>query len=224
MKRTILALVSVPSLLWGASFHVIGGSEADSSQQMFFYVGIIKDFDIKKDIKVAIRLFGDYLAYSFQVGSTKVKAEAPSFQGGIGIKWVSPVGVFSLIPGWEARNTTVKPDVPGVKIKGLYEGFAVTGDAYIPLPRNFLVTLVGSYSTSTSYLWGRLRVSKGIYFNNFRFGTEFIGQGNYDYRAFQFAPTVEFAKSNYSILLRAGYKDSSAGKSIYGGIDFYVGF
>jgi len=224
MRKTIIALISLPSLLWGGSLHVIAGGEVDSSQQMFFYTGVIKDFDIRKNIKIAVRFFGDYLAYSFQAGSTRVKAEAPSFQVGAGIKWLTSVGIFSIIPGWEARNTTVNPDVPGVKIKGLYEGFSITGDAYIPLPKHFLLTFVGSYSTSTSYLWSRLRISKGIYFNNFRFGTEFIGQGNYDYRAFQFAPTVEFARSNYSILLRAGYKDSSAGKSIYGGIDFYIGF
>ncbi len=224
MKRLFLLSAIMPSLMWGASLHFLTGAETDSSEQSFAYIGIIKDLKIYKSTYISIKLWADYLSYTFNVNTTKVKAEAPSIQAGLGLKFATKYGIFGITPGWETRNTTVSPKVSGIQIQGRTEGAVIVADAYIPLPRNFVFSAVGSYSTSISYTWGRIRVLKGLYFGYFKFGAEAIAQGNYDYESLQFAPLVEYSRSNYSVTLRAGYKNSSAGESIYGGVELYVGF
>ncbi len=224
MKRLLILSSLMPSFMWGASLHFLAGGEVDSSEQTFSYIGVIKDFKLSKSTYIVFKLWGDYLSYAFSVNSTKVKAEAPAFQGGLGLKFVTGLGIFSLIPGWESRNTTVSPKASGIQIQGQSEGAVIVADAYIPMPYNTVLTLACSYSTSISYTWGRIRILKGHYFNHFKFGLEAIGQGNYDYESVQFAPLVEFARSYYSLIFRTGYKKSSAGESIYSGIDLYMGF
>jgi len=224
VKRISCLIFLLCCPLWANSFHIIAGSEIDSSDQSFSYIGFLKDFKLLGSSYIVVKLWGDYLSYTFSVNGDRVKAQAPAFQGGIGLKFVTDLGIFSIIPGWESRNTTISPNMENVKVKGISEGAVIVADAYLTFPGRLVLTAVGSYSTSISYAWGRIRLLKGDYFGNLKFGAEIIGQGNYDYESLQLAPILEFARSNYSLILRSGYKKSSAGESIYGGVDFYIGF
>jgi len=196
MRKKLLTLILSVGATASAtplSFDLLGGGEIDSRDQSYSYLGLVISGSVDGGNRVLLRLWTDYLKRS---GRRLLLSILRTWS-------------FSLWSGWERRNTRVRPDVPGVEVKGVTDSLILQFEAYGSFGSGTNVSFITSYSSGTSYLWSRARGKKRISGGGFSLGWEVLGHGNEDYRAFQSGPLVEIPV---------------AGLCFYGGIELYSGF
>ena len=205
------------------------GGEADTEDQAYYYTGIVGEKRVGEGVSVMGRLWLDYLTYRFEKDSDIIKAKAPAFQPAVGVKFFGDDWYSTFWAGWVRRNTTISPFRNDVEVKGVTDSLLlqVELDKWTRTSTN--LSLIASYSTSDSSVWGRVRAKQEVLPGGvpLRLGLEFIGQGNRDYNAFQVGPVVELCtlSRNASVAFHGGYKNSSGiSNSAYGGIELYYGF
>jgi len=227
MRKKLLTLILSVGATASAtplSFDLLGGGEIDSRDQSYSYLGLVISGSVDGGNRVLLRLWTDYLTYRFPHAGETVRAEAPAFHIALGAGRGFGTWSFSLWSGWERRNTRVRPDVPGVEVKGVTDSLILQFEAYGSFGSGTNVSFITSYSSGTSYLWSRARGKKRISGGGFSLGWEVLGHGNEDYRAFQSGPLVEIPVAGLFLTLRGGLKNSSQGGGFYGGIELYSGF
>jgi len=131
---------------------LLAGSEIDSRDQSYSYLGFVGGKSLSERTRVLLKLWADYLTYSFPYGEQRVKAEAPAFQLAAGVGRTYGTWSFSLWSGWERRNTEVNPDLPGVRVKGVKDSLILQLEAYGRFENGTHTGFIVSYSSGTSSL------------------------------------------------------------------------
>ena len=228
MSICAVVLLSAPAVM-ASPFSLLLGGEADTEEQAYYYAGIVGEKRMGDNVSLMGRLWLDYLTYRFEKDSDIIKAKAPAVQPALGVKFFGDGWYTTLWAGWGHRNTVISPFRDDVKVKGVSDSLLlqVELDKWTKTSTN--LSLIASYSTNDSYIWGRGRVKQEILPGGIplRIGLELIGQGNRDYNALQVGPVVEICtlSRNASIALHGGYKySSSISDSAYGGCELYYGF
>ncbi len=221
---TVILSAGTAALAAPLSFDLLGGGELDSRNQSYSYLGLVISKPVGGDSSALFRLWTDYLTYRFPQAGETVRAEAPAFHLAVGAGRSFGAWRFSLWSGWERRDTRVRPDLPGVEVKGVTDSLILQFEAYGGFGNGTDVSFITSYSSGTSYLWSRARVKRRISERGLSLGLEVLGHGNEDYRAFQSGPLIEVPVARLYLTLRGGLKNSSQGSGFYGGIELYSGF
>ena len=224
MKKSILILTVVSLPVFSKPFSLLSGSEVDTKGQSYSYLGLTGEKALNRKFSILGKVWGDYLVYKFEQNNTQIKAEAPALQISGGIKRKFEFWSLSLWAGWERRDTSVRPEVQGVEVKGVKDSLLLQLEVFGSVKGNFYTSLITSFSSATSYLWSRARIKKSFLREKLKAGVEVIGQGNKDYRAVQSGVIMEVLLGRLVLTLRGGYKNSSNGNSPYTGIEVYAGF
>ncbi len=225
MRKLVIPFILITSMeVFSVQFSLLGGSEADTKGQSYSYVGFIGEKSLSSDTSLLGKLWVDYLVYKFRQDSENIRAQAPAFQLAGGLKRAYNGWSISLWTGWERRDTNLSPDRKDVKVRGVKDGLVLQFELDGWFENETNVNFITSYSSSTSYLWARGRIKKGVFYKGLRLGLEVIGQGNKDYRAVQSGALMEISTGSYSVGVKGGYKNSSKGDGFYTGVEVYVSF
>jgi hypothetical protein len=198
-------------------WELIGGYEGDTHGSSYAFFGPGYVHPVKPRLAVTARVFGTYLAYSFNdsVGETKVRS--PGVSPAIGLRF-GGTNSFTITAGPEVkwRRTEVFGNTGALirEEKRTRYGGNFGAEVYAnPTTRNNVQGGL-NYNTTDKYTWGRLGFKQQVSNLNSQgpttisVGFEGIGQGNRDIRSVQGGGLVEVAHAKASVMFRAGYKQS----------------
>lgn len=226
----LLAAFVFPLHAAAQNYDAIGGAEWDSHGQSFTYLGGGFSRPIDGDISITGRVFAGYLKYKFESSGKTLTAQTPIVTPSVGLK---------LNRTWCTLAGSVGPDFRRIKkdlVSGGTETKSETGafaqaEAYMWGSEKKSAELIANYSTVDSFIWARGRIKKGLFVigknTDFKIGAEAVRMGNSDFSATQIGLLAEFfdVASNLSVILKGGYKNSTAFSSgTYGGVELYYGF
>jgi len=224
MKKIFTIITASVSFAFSANISLLGGSEADTDNQTYSYLGVIGQRNLGEGKALMGKLWLDYLTYSFEHNGRGVDAKAPAFQISAGFKRTYENWSLTFWLGWERRDTDVDPTLPGVRVKGTKDSVVPQLELFISLDGRTSTEFIVSYSSATSYIWSRARAKRQMIYRNLALGIELLGHGNYDYRAVQSGILAEYRFGKNAFGVRGGYKNSSKGNSAYAGVELYLGF
>lgn len=234
VKKSTIALLCIVALLpvskcssGEITTEVMAGSEVDSKDQGFSYLGMVIGKPVNTEYAVIGRIFSGYLKYNFESAGKTLSAEVPILTPSIGIRTKRNDITLTGYAGLDMRRTN-RETISGGEEHTDATGISIQGemDMWGQGLRN--LNIIANYSSIDSFFWGRVRAKKGVSeigsHSNLLLGAEFVGMGNDDFTAAQAGFLLELSSSspNLSLLLKGGYKYTSTyNDSIYGGLEFY---
>jgi len=234
VKKITIALLCIAALLpvgicrsSETTTEVMAGSEVDSKDQGFSYLGIVIAKPVSEGYSIIGRLFSGYLKYNFESAGKTLSAEVPMLTPSIGIRSKIDDITLTGYMGLDMRRTD-RETVSGGKEHTDATGISIQGEVDMWGQGLKNLNVIANYSSIDSFFWGRIRAKKGIAeigsHSNLLVGAELVGMGNNDFTAAQTGLLLELSRSspNLSLLLKGGYKYTSTyNDSIYGGLEFY---
>lgn len=221
-----------------APVETIGGWEGDSFGQGYGFATLGALLDDGRSISFPVRVTGSYLYYEFEDDGATTRVRAPGAAGLIGIRSNGARATVTLTGGgearWERRATESGGGFGGavVRGRGVFEG-----TAELRVGRRLRPFLLGTYSGSARYLFGRAAIRwqcSNLDWSGpttWNAGIEATGQGNADTDALQLGGILEcaFTRARLSVGVHGGYKSSDSGTGTrrtggYGGVSLYRRF
>ncbi len=236
----LASLRIIPAVLFGVlwiqtnafalNIEGLSGIEIDSRSQGYRYFGIgIRDA-IDNHWTVLTRVTVAGLRYNFESQGETLAANVTSVTTMFGLQYHQGTATAGLNVGGDIRNTS------RAQVGAPHER---EGDTGLFLQAEFDywfkgindVSLIASYSGVDRFSWSRLRLKRQITNQDFSgpvswfLGTEGIGSGNIDFKAYQAGAFLEFSYRplNLSWALKGGLKKSTSDSTAaYGGVEFYI--
>jgi len=208
---------TTPSSASSPYWALIAGYEWDTHGSSYGFAGPSYVHPVNDNMAWTGRVFGNYLRYEFSDSAKTTKVKSPGGSAALGLRFGGKnyFGV-SAGPSVSWRKTEVTTNA-GVKTETdeTRWGANIGAEVYAGGTEN--LQLLGNYSTSDKYAWGRAAAKTQVTNRSWKdnnalsLGVEGIAQGNQDIKSVQFGGLVELANSpgHFSLMFRAGYKRSS---------------
>lgn len=172
------------------------------------------------------RLFAGHLEYNFESEGQTLSAQTPIVTVSAGLshgrQWYTLAG--SVGPDFRRLR---KDTATGGRETDSRTGAFMQAEAYL-WGQGRSAELIANYSTIESFVWSRARIKSSVYSGagkDLKIGAEASAMGNRDFSATGLGLLAQIdLYTDFSVLLKGGYRISTAKDGGYGGVELYYGF
>lgn len=228
MKRSITAFVLsaisatiVPATSYADELYLAGGEHGVNSSYAFAAV-IVPLPGNTLGSGFAARLSGDYLAYHYNSGATKVDA---SGWGG------ELAGVYQFSGGWgwsnlslgaRYRDTHLSPDVLGNRARGAHVYLTLQADGGYNIDSLWQLRGIASYTSTDTGYFVQPTIDRAIT-DRLRLGLDATFQGDQSYKEISGGANLSIAiDARRSVGFRAGASTNGTDSGFYAGLSFVL--